>query len=187
MRCNRPTFLQRTLLCAVLLVTPACGSKETVSIKSEYGTHYKVDKATTSITPYAIETLRAFTDRREKELCLKHFDSNFCSYRYSRMLGLAEEQALKESMAFAERIEAEKNIITITYQVDPDPQDPKSGKSAKQSFNCINPKFKVRTIAEIKEYLGLKPPGVKLPRNDQSIHGKLEFEMCKHWAKFSWL
>ncbi len=187
MRRNRPTPLHRALPTMALLALAACGNKETVSIRSEYGTQYKVEKATTLITPYAIETLRAFTDRRERELCLKHFDSNFCTYRYSRMLGIAEEQALKESMAFAKRIEAEKNIVTITYQIDPDPQNPTSGKSARQSFNCINPKFKVRTIAEIKEYLGLKPPGVKLPRNDQSIHGKLEFEMCKHWAKFSWL
>ena len=186
MRCNWPN-LQRTLLCMVLLTSPACGSKETLSVRSEYGTKYKVEKETTSITPYAIETLRDFTSRREKQLCVKYYDNNFCSHQYDRVLGIAEEQALKESMAFAERIEAQKNILTITYQVEPDPQDPRLNKSTKQSFNCINPKFKVRTIAEIKEYLGLRPPGLKLPRNDQSINGKLEFEICKHWAKFSWL
>jgi hypothetical protein len=108
MRRNRPTPLHRALPTMALLTLAACGNKETVSIRSEYGTQYKVEKATTSIMPYAIETLRAFTDRREKELCLKHFDDNFCSYQYSRMLGIAEEQALKESMAFAKRIEAEK-------------------------------------------------------------------------------
>jgi len=187
MRCNRPTPLHRALSVAMLIATTSCSGKDTLSVRSEYGTQYKVEKETTSITPYAIETLRNFTSRREKDLCRKHFDDNFCSYQYSRVLGIAEEQALKESMEFAERIEAEKNILTITYQIDPNPEDPTSGKSPKQSFNCINPKFKVRTIAEIKEYLGLKPPGVRLPRNDQSINGKLEFEICKHWAKFSWL
>ena len=186
MRCSRPTPLHRALSVAMLLGTMSCSGKDTLSVRSEYGTQYKVEKETTSITPYEIETLRQFTDNREKHLCLKHFDAEFCDYRYNRMLGIAEEQALKESMAFAERIEAEKNILTITYQINPNPQDPTTGISPKLKFNCINPKFKVRTIAEIKEYLGLRPPGVRLPKNDQSVNGKLEFEICKHWAKFSW-
>lgn len=187
MQCNRLRPLHGHLLASILTATTACSSHETLTIRSEYGINYKVEKETTSITPYAIETLRDFTSRREKDLCREYFDKSFCSYQYSRTLGIAEEQALKESMEFAERIEAKKNILTVTYQINPNPEDPTSGISPKQRFNCINPKFKVRTIAEIKEYLGLKPPGVRLPRNDKSINGRLEFEICKHWAKFSWL
>ena len=172
--------------CAGVIALAGCGGRDTLVTTSEFGTEYKVSKARTAITPYAIDTLKEFTSTREKSLCIQHFDENFCSYRYSRFLGLAEEMALRESMAFAEKIKASDNIKAVTYVVEPDPQNPTSKQSPPQRFNCLNPKFDVRTIADIKEYLGLKPPGVKLPRNDQSIHGRLELEICRHWARFSW-
>ena len=92
----------------MLLAVSACGDKETLSVWCKYGTQYKAEKSTTAIAPYAIETLRTITSRREKQLCLKHFDDNFCSYQSSRMLDITEKQAHKGSMAFAEHTKAEK-------------------------------------------------------------------------------
>lgn len=94
--------------------------------------------------------------------------------------------ALRESMVFVEKIKAADNIKAVTYVIEPDPQNSMSKQSPPQRFNCLNPKFDVRTIADIKEYLRLKHPGVKLPRNDQSIHARLELEICRQWARFSW-